>query len=393
MIIAHVLSSFEVGGQERVAFELARGQVASGHPVLAVSLAPPPDGPMAERFRACGAHVFTMSKQQPGVDVALSWRLSALFVQQGVNLVHTHNPHALIYGAPAARAARACIVHTKHGVNPDTWRRRWLRRMAASFTDAFVAVSEPTAAVAICNGECDESKLSVIPNGVDLSHFVADAGARASARAELGIADDAWVIGTVGRLAPEKAQSLILEALEPMLDTRLQLVMVGAGPEEPALREIVRGLAQREFVHLLGARSDVARWIASFDVFVLSSVTEGLPLVVPEAMAAGVPVISSAVGGIPELVVNGKTGYLFHPGDAMELRSRILQLACDPEGARRMGREARRVALERCSAQRMLGDYMAVYEECYQRERHSERKRGANDRSAEVRSPSRASQR
>jgi hypothetical protein len=136
MIIAHVLSSFGTGGQERVAVELADAQVALGHDVIAISLAPEPDGPEAERFRAAGARTRTLPKRERGPDPGLVRRLAALLVREGASVVHTHNPQPLIYGAPAARLVGATVVHTKHGANPDRGRRRLVRRLAGHLCDA-----------------------------------------------------------------------------------------------------------------------------------------------------------------------------------------------------------------------------------------------------------------
>ncbi len=146
--MAHVLSSFGVGGQERVALDLAAGQRAAGCRVLAVSLAPPPEGPLAAEFAARGVAVHTVEKLGGAIDPSLPLRLALVFRRARVEVVHTHNPQPLLYGAPAARLAGALAVHTKHGVNPDGGRRLCARRAAARLVHAYVAVSEATAAAA-----------------------------------------------------------------------------------------------------------------------------------------------------------------------------------------------------------------------------------------------------
>src|SRR4051812_19844858 len=114
MNIAHVLSSVRIGGQERVALDLASGQRDQGHDVTVVSLAPPPDGPLAEAFRARGVDVQRVAKR-PGVDATLTLRLASLFRQRRVGIVHTHNRMPLLYGAAAGKLAGATVVHTRHG--------------------------------------------------------------------------------------------------------------------------------------------------------------------------------------------------------------------------------------------------------------------------------------
>src|SRR5690606_27261657 len=146
--VAHVLSSFGMGGQERVAFDLAVAQLRAGWRVTALSLAPPPDGPLAAEFRAAGADVERVARPRPGVDPLLVARLARWLRQHRVDLVHTHNRMALIYGAPAGRLARAAVVHTKHGKNPQGGTRLVAGNLAGRLVHAFVAVSDETAAVA-----------------------------------------------------------------------------------------------------------------------------------------------------------------------------------------------------------------------------------------------------
>ncbi|HEV8550730.1 MAG TPA: glycosyltransferase, partial [Polyangiaceae bacterium] len=254
-------------------------------------------------------------------------------------------------------------VHTKHGMNPDTPRRLWLRRRVSSLVDAFVAVTPALARVAIEGGETSTDRLHVIHNGIDVKRFVPNAEARREVRQKLGIAPDAWVVGSVGRLAPEKDQALLLRAMSPLLDERRQLVLVGDGPEAAALRELVTASWRAEFCHLVGAQSDVERWLAAFDVFALSSRTEGLPLGLLEAMSAGVAVVSTAVGGIPDLIERGITGLLAPPGDERELCRELLFLANYPTAALRMGAAGRKLVHTKYSLTQMGERYQALYEQ------------------------------
>jgi len=255
--VVHILSSFGMGGQERVAFDLAVSQLRAGHRVTALSLAPPPDGPLAAEFRAAGAAVERVARPKPGVDPILILRLARWLRKHGVQLVHTHNRMALIYGAPAGRLAGAVVVHTKHGNNPRGGTRLVAGNLAGRVVHAFVAVSEETAAFARKRREVDERKLRVIPNGIELSRFHPDPAAREGVRRELGIAADAWVIGTVGRIAVEKNQALLVRAMAPLLGPKVRLVVAGDGPLLPALTELTGTLGVAGFVRLRGVRCDV----------------------------------------------------------------------------------------------------------------------------------------
>lgn len=364
--IAHVLSSYGLGGQERIALELARAQRARGHHVVAVSLAPPPDGPIAAEFAAAGVPALTVPKGR-GVDPTLPLRLARELLRHRVDVVHTHNPQPLVFAAIAARLASAALVHTKHGKNPVTSRRRALMRLAATQADAFAAVSHITAEVARERHEVAEDRLVVIENGIDTSRYSADASARDAIRRELGISADTRVVGTVGRVAAEKDHELLVRACAPFLGPARALVIAGDGPLMPALRQAVAALGERSaYVHLLGARTDVPRLLAALDVFAISSRTEGLPVVLLEAMASSLPTASTAVGGIPT-VLGADTGIVVPHGDAAALGAAIAALLDDADRARTMGLAARDACRESYGLDAMVDGYVALYRDAMRR--------------------------
>jgi glycosyltransferase involved in cell wall biosynthesis len=360
MKIAHVLSSFGIGGQERMAAELARAQRGAGHSVVAVSLSADPDGPIRETFQAAGVDTLVVRKAR-GFDVSLPVRLALRLRGEGVDVVHTHNPHALVYGAPASKLARAASVHTKHGINPDGPRRLWLRRAAGALVDAYAVVTPALESVARKNRECDPARLHVVPNGIDTTIFAPDGEARRQKRRDLEIPEGAWVVGTVGRLAPEKDQALLVRAMLPLLGPLTHLVIVGDGPERQALLALVESSGQASYVHMTGARDDVDRVLPAFDVFALPSITEGLPLVLLEAMSTELVVVASAVGGIPDLVDSGVSGFLTPAREVGPLTARLASLHDDPRHASEVGRAARARVLERHSLARMAAGYEALY--------------------------------
>ena len=359
-VIAHVLSSFGLGGQESVAVELARLQRRAGHTVLAVSLAPHPEGPSAALFREAGVVAATVEKG-PRVDASLPFRLAGYLRGMHTAVVHTHNPHALIYGAPAARLAGAVAIHSKHGMNPDLPRRLWLRRLAARFVDAYVAVTPTLKDAALASRDCDATRMHVVPNGIDVQRFSPNSTARREVRAELGIPDQAWVVCTVGRLAPEKDQGALVDAMEPLLGEYRRLVITGDGPERAMLETKIARLDGRRYVYLTGARPDVERILAASDAFALTSRTEGLPLVVLEAMATGLPVISTAVGGIPDVIEHRATGLLVSSGGRAPLTRQLDWLSMDTSLSQQIGRAARYQVVKRHSVERMADAYDELY--------------------------------
>lgn len=359
--IAHVLQWFELGGGETLAGELAARQVARGHRVCVVALAA--GGPLQGAFQERGVEALVINKR-PGLDFTLPPRLLKFFRARQAALVHTHDPQSLVYASVAGRLAGASVVHTKHGETIERARRHFLRRMAAHWVNAFVAVSESTAQTAMRRSEVGPEKIRVITNGVDVERFSSNARARAEVRDELGIDAGAWVVGAVGRLVPEKHHALLFRAMAPLLDGgQTHLVIAGDGTCRPDLCAIVDAWppSRRTHVHLLGERRDVARLLAGFDVFALSSRSEGLPLAVLEAMASGLPVVATAVGGLSSLVINEVTGILVPPDDPDQLRKGLLAMSNRRDRARAMGAAARETITRRYSLDQMADRYMDVY--------------------------------
>lgn len=352
LAIAHVLSSFALGGQERVALDLAGSQVDEGHRVHAISLAPLPDGLLRDEFARRGVVVHTVSKGR-GVDPTVVARLAMLFRRERVEIVHTHNPQPLFYGALAGRLAGATVVHTKHGVNPARGRQLWLRRLGGRLAHAYVAVSGATARVARDNAECPAARLRTIANGVALEGFGANAEARRAVREELGIPAAAFVFGTVGRMSPEKDHTLLVRAARPLLSEATQLVIVGDGSEASRVRDEARG---SPWIHLPGSRNDVSRLLASFDAFVLSSRSEGLPLALVEAMASGLPIVATDVGGVREVL--DAAGMVVPSRDERALAEAMRSIRGG--GAQDLGARAR-VRAKQFDARRMNDEYLALY--------------------------------
>jgi glycosyltransferase involved in cell wall biosynthesis len=203
--------------------------------------------------------------------------------------------------------------------------------------------------------------VAVIYNGIDPGPLP-DPAARARTRQALGVTDGHYVIGTIGRLDPVKDFSTLIGAvseLPPALNATL--VIVGDGPERAQLEQTAASLAANR-VQLLGHRNNAREWLAGFDVFVNSSISEGISLTILEAMAAGLPVIATRVGGTPE-VVDESCGRLIPSRDRAALSAMLLTLAQQPEDRRQMGRRARERVQARFTLERMIGEYRDVYRE------------------------------
>ena len=241
------------------------------------------------------------------------------------------------------------------------------RDLIARFSDAFIAVSEEGRRRMIEVERIDPSRITVIPNGI--AGFAPGDGARV--REELAIGPAEPLIGSVGHLRPEKAFEVLIEALALLRDEGrpATALIAGEGPERGLLESLIanRGLAGR--VRLLGARSDVPDLLAALDVAVCCSEFEGGPLSVMEYMEAGLPVVASDVGGLPELVVDGESGILVPARDAAALAAALGELIGDPERRLRMGERGQQLRRERWSLEAWAGRIEALYLELLSRSR------------------------
>ncbi len=361
MHIVHVVKQVSVGGQERFVLNLSRELVARGHRVSVVSMTEGGD------LRADFGPIPVVDVPQRKGDSALGLyaRFARAFRDLAPDVVHTHNPPPLLYASLAARAALVRrTVHTKHGANPYyTKPALALARVAARTLTAFVSVSEGTAEAARIRERPAPRIAHVIPNGVPLEQFGADPTARSRIRAELEIPAGAVVIGSVGRLAMEKDYPFLVRAVAPLLGEGTRLVLVGEGEHREAIEAAIGEHVppeRRRFIRMTGRRSDVEQILAAFDVFVLSSKTEGLPLVVPEAMASRLPIVATAVGGLPS-IVPASVGRLVPHGDVEALRGALAEIAGSPAKRAALGEAAHAYAHERFSLTQMTTAYERLY--------------------------------
>ena len=362
LCVGHVVLGLRVGGLERVVVDLINHAADDLDPVV---ICLDEKGELAAEIRRKDVPVIVL-KRRPGFRPWLAFRVGRVLRSHGVDLVHTHNSAAGFYGALAGRLSRRPVVHTKHGANTaGTRAQKALNRLSFTMTDHVVAVSEPARALALQEGVRPE-RLSVIDNGIDVESFAGDSTIRAQARASLGLPAEAFVVGTVARLVAVKNQALLLEAFSDLVsrasDTPAPfLVLIGDGPERRGLEQRARGMHGGEQVVFGGSRRHVEKLLPAFDVFALSSDSEGLPVALLEAMAASVPPVVTRVGAMPEVVVDG-VGVVVDRGARGDLTRALVTLRADGGLRVRLGEAARRRICDHYAAARMARAYEALYE-------------------------------
>lgn len=353
--VVHIVTTLAIGGLEKVVLDLVRFGTPGQFETRVVCL--DESGVLADEFASLGVPVDVIGTD--GSVPARILRLARLLRTLRPDVLHTHNPQAQLHGSLAAALAGVrAVVHTRHG-------REYLERpalaslgrIAARWTSRVVAVSEDAATVAREIEGVPERKLRIVHNGIDPGHF-----ALHPPREPL----KPWRAVTVGRLSPVKDQASLLQAMRRVVDVvpTFELDIVGDGPLRGELESLAGRLGLRDRVHFRGYHGDVRPMLADADVFVLSSLSEGVSIALLEAMASGLPAVATDVGGNREVVVPGQTGYLVPPRAPDVLAAVMLRLKADPVGLERMGRAARARVEAHFNLPTVVREYEQLYLEC-----------------------------
>jgi glycosyltransferase involved in cell wall biosynthesis len=283
-----------------------------------------------------------------------------------IDIVHSHETKSNVYSLLCTFGTKARKVATCHNWIGRGWKIRVYNRidkMILRWLSKVVAVSDQVERQVLQAG-VPRGRLERIDNGVQLARFEVAPETADEVRREWGIPSGHGVIGTIARLSREKNIELVLEACKRVRAERpaATLVIVGDGEHRGSLERQAERLGIEEHVRFLGVRRDIPRILSGFDLFVLTSEKEGMPMVILEAMAARRPVLSTPVGAIPQVVSDGQTGFLVRPGDAAQLAGRMLLLLGDPARARTMGERAHQAIRHRHSTEKMGADYVRLYE-------------------------------
>jgi sugar transferase (PEP-CTERM/EpsH1 system associated) len=349
IVVVHVVGQFEMGGMEKLLVEFARHADRERFVLHFVAIGQ--RGVVSDELEALGWKVLALDRGD-GLHPGLVVRLARLFRQLNADVVHTHNTRPLMYAGPAACLARVKrVIHTRHGQRFGASRRETaLFRLASLTVDRFVCVSRDSATLTRGEG-ISPKRIRTLWNGIDLARFQ-----RASP-------ERPGPFVAVGRLSPEKdfvtlvAAALIAAGRDPSF----RLEIAGDGICMPEVRRIVSESSLDGVVRFLGQVSDIPSLLSRASAFTLASLTEGVSLTILEAMAAGLPVVATRVGGNPEVVADEETGILVPSADPPALATALLRLWQNPELRRAMGAAGRKRAEKYFDVKRMVSRYEGLY--------------------------------
>ena len=356
--LAHAIESDGPGGAERILASLAAELQAAGAENLVIVPAHG-EGWLARELRGTGVQIELFRLDRPVSPAFARW-LAETFRRHRVTLAHSHEFTMAVYGAWAARRAGIPHLFTMHGSRyyAGRLRRRVAMRVAAELSEAVVAVSQNLARHLSHDLWMRASRIVTIPNGARSTQV-----GRSSLREELRLRDGDQLAVAIGNLYPVKGHGYLLEALALLGERlpRLHVAIAGRGELEDQLLARARALHLDDRFHLLGLRSDIGNVLAGADVFVMPSLSEGLPLALLEAMLAARPVVATAVGEVPTVLMGGRAGVLVPPGEAAELAGAVAGVLTDAAQARRLSTAAALRAAEEYSLDKMVERYVALY--------------------------------
>ena len=378
MKVMHVITRMILGGAQENTLLTVEGLRARGHQVLLVT-GPTigPEGDLLKRAQEHGVPTTVVASMRrainPVLDALAFVKLAGIIARNRPDVVHTHSSKAGILGRLAARVCRVrTIVHTVHGLpfHPYqsaavNWMYIVLERWCARYTTKIICVADAMTEQAIAARVAKREKFTTIYSGMEVGPFLTAKDSRERVRKELGIGADELVVGKVARLSDLKGHKYLFEAIPGVLERfpRTRFVLVGDGWLTHSLKERARelGISERIVFTGLVTPAGIPEMVGAMDVVVHTSLREGLARVLPQALIAGVPVVSYDVDGAREVVIDGKTGYLVRPKAVRELTEALCRLLGSRELREEMGKAGRELCAERFRAEKMVGEIEKAY--------------------------------
>jgi len=365
--IVHIIDEFIAAGAQQLLIDLLKNMDKSIYHFTTIGLLD--DGGLKDDIINAGSDVIVFDKKE-GVDLSLLIKLTRQLSSAKADVVHTHLFSAGLWGRLAAVLAGVpVIIHTEHNIT--AWKnktRRWIDKSLGYFTDKIIAVSDDVRQSLINIEKIAPAKIKLIKNGIDFSRL--NQTDPDLIRKEFGISDHHKVVGIVAGLNEKKGHDYFIEAAANILKRRnsTKFFIIGDGPLRRNLKELVIQKKLTRDVIFTGVRRDVQNFLSLMNVFVLSSVREGLPLSLLEALWMKVPAVVTNVGGMPEVIRNGETGLLVPPQNAEAMATAIETMLDKPQQARDMAERAFDFIRIFFSVNAMVQEYQNLYQECIHHE-------------------------
>ena len=368
-LVVHLIYKLDVGGLETLLVECVNRMPSSMYRHAVICLTDYTD--FSKKITRRDVEIFSLNKK-PGLGLGTHFAIWKLFRKLKPSILHTYNLSAIEYTVAATLAGVPIRVHAEHGrdtSDPDgtNGKHNLLRRLLIPFVDCFIPVSKDLQNWLRTHIHVPDAKNLLINNGVDIRQFSLQKGVD-TLRNESNFPADSFIIGTVGRIQDVKNHAGLIDAfillrnMLPAYKSRLRLAIIGHGPLFSKIEEKIKNVGIGDVVWLPGSRDDVANLMQSFSVFAMTSIAEGTPVVILEAMASGLPIIATKVGGIPEVVIEGQTGTLVTAGETDAFAKAISTYVLAPDTLSEHGAAGRKRVEEIYSVEAMLAAYTNLYD-------------------------------
>lgn len=359
MIITHDLA---IGGLQQVVVNICKAINRDKFDVTVLCLRAL--GEFAPEAEELGIKVFLLP-QKKHTDYFSFFKVAKILRREKIEVIHTHNTQPFFDGTLGALLSgrKIRIVHTDHARNfPDKRRYMFAEWLMSHFAYKVVGVSEHTSQNLIKYEKISKKKIITIPNGIDGKKFNISIDKKAK-RNELGIKNHGPIIGLGVRLTEQKGITYLIQAMTKIVKKipDITLIIAGEGPLEESLKNETLKLGVNKNVFFVGPRLDMPELLKIFDLYVLPSLSEGLPMVLLEAMALGCPIIATRVGGVPKVIINGENGSLVEPKNPKVLGSEIIRVLSDSNLRKKYSKNGKKVFNEKFTADIMMRKYEHLY--------------------------------
>jgi glycosyltransferase involved in cell wall biosynthesis len=362
MNILYLTNHLNIGGITSYVYTLARGMKQRGHSVYLAS----GKGELMEEFKQEGISLIPVpmkTKKEISPKIILSMlRLSKIIKEKNIDLVHSHTRTTQVLGCLLNSFLGTPHVSTCHGF----FEKRLIRKIFPCWGDAVIAISEPVKEHLVRDFKVDDKKIFIIHNGIDVEKSkIQNPKSKIEIKKEFGLKEGP-VVGIVARLSDVKGHIYLIKAIDEVLKINpcVQLLIVGEGKIKGELEELVKTLGIERNVFFIPRVSDTKNVLSAMDIFVMPSLKEGLGLALMEAMASGLSVIGSDVGGIKSLIQHGYNGLLVKPKDPGHLQEAILELLNDESKRKFLGKNAKDHITQNFSIDKMVSETLEVYSGC-----------------------------